>query len=115
MTRQLGDGGKIRGPEKSAIYPEHVQAADGKYADVHVQTVDDIKAEGFGKGLLSIVAATSMAAGASQDATAGEIVSAAIWDAAKAIDPLFVTDIIEHATGLDDYEEDRVRDNPPQQ
>jgi hypothetical protein len=115
VTRQLGDGGKIRGPEKSAIYPEHVQAADGKYADVHVQTVDDIKAEGFGKGLLSIVAATSMAAGASQDATAGEIVSAAIWDAAKAIDPLFVTDIIEHATGLDDYEEDRVRDNPPQQ
>jgi RHS repeat-associated protein len=106
LAKKLSGSGKIRGPERSGIYPQHVQPADGPYADVHIQTVEDTKKAGFGKGLLSVVAPFSMGADQNPDATVEEISSAMIWDTAKAIDPLFVTDLIEWATGINSYEEE---------
>jgi RHS repeat-associated protein len=103
IAGQLSGSGKIHGPEQSPGFPEHVHPKDGPYKDVHVQTVEDTKKAGFGKGLLSIIAPTAMAAAASSDATAAETASAALWDVAKAIDPIFLTDAIEMATGADEY------------
>lgn len=114
VGKQLSQSGKIRPPERSGIWPEHVNPADGPNADIHVQTVDATKSAGFGKalgaGLLAIIGANTMAANANPDATPGEVASAFLWDSAKAIDPIFLTDVIEHATGADAYAEE----NPPE-
>jgi RHS repeat-associated protein len=114
VGKQLAESGKIRPPERSGIWPEHVNPADGPNADIHVQTVDATKSAGFGKslgvGLLAIIGANTMAANANADATSGEVASAFIWDTAKAIDPIFLTDVIEHVTGANGYAEE----NPPE-
>jgi hypothetical protein len=44
-----------------------------------------------------------MTANANKDATTGEVVGAFAWDTAKAIDPFFITDVIEHYSGIDEY------------
>jgi RHS repeat-associated protein len=105
LARALDPKGKVRGPEKSFGYPEGYHPASGPYSDVHVQTADATKAAGVAKGVLSIIVPFSMAAAANRDATPGEIGSAAAWDVAKAIDPIFITDIIEHVTGANEYSE----------
>jgi RHS repeat-associated protein len=114
VGKQLSESGKIRPPERSGVWPEHVNPADGPNSDIHVQTIDTTKSAGFGKslgvGLLAIIGANTMAANANADATPGEITSAFLWDSAKAIDPIFLTDAIEHVTGVDAYAEE----NPPE-
>jgi hypothetical protein len=37
LAKHLFDDGKLRGPEKSPGYPEHVHPASGPYSDVHIQ------------------------------------------------------------------------------
>jgi RHS repeat-associated protein len=109
VGKQLAESKKIRPPEKSGIWPEHVNPADGPNADIHVQTVADTKSAGFGKslgmGLLAIIGANTMTANENKDATVGEVAGAFAWDTAKAIDPLFITDAIEHFSGIGDYSE----------
>jgi len=74
-----------------------------------VQTVGDTKSAGLGKslgmGILAIIGANTMAANATKDASAGEIVGAFAWDAAKAIDPFFIADAVEHFPGVGVYSE----------
>jgi RHS repeat-associated protein len=101
----LSDNGKFRGPERSGNWSTHRNPATGEFADVHVQTAADTKKAGLGTSLLSLVAATTLTATSNADAAPSEIVSAVLWDTAKAIDPLFVTDAIEYATGLNEYTE----------
>ena len=103
VARQLSPTGKARKVERSGNWPAHRNPDGGPYQNVHVQTVEDTKAAGLGKSLLSIVAATTLATTANPDATPREIVSAVLWDTAKAIDPIFITDGIEYATGLNEY------------
>jgi len=111
VGKQLAENGKIRGPERSGIWPEHVNPDTGPHSDIHVQTVEDTKSAGFGKslgmGILAIIGANTMAANANKDASAGEIVGAFAWDTAKAIDPIFVTDVIEHFSGIGEYSEQK--------
>jgi RHS repeat-associated protein len=114
VGKQLAESGKIRPPERSGIWPEHVNPADGPNADIHVQTLGDTKSAGFGTslgiGILAIVGANTMAANANKDATPGEVMGAFAWDAAKAIDPFFITDVVEHFSGIGNYSEE----SPPE-
>ena len=61
VGKQLAESGKIRAPERSGIWPEHVNPADGPNADIHVQTIEATKGAGFGTslgmGVLAIIGA----------------------------------------------------------
>lgn len=109
VTEQLSSSGRARVAENSGIWPTHQNPEHGPYKDIHVQTVADTKAAGFGKtlgaGLLAIIGANTIAANANKDATPGEVVGAFSWDVAKAIDPFFVTDAVEHFSGIGAYSE----------
>ncbi|HQR45834.1 MAG TPA: RHS repeat-associated core domain-containing protein [Thermoanaerobaculia bacterium] len=102
VARQLSTNGKARAIQRHGSFPDHVHPAEGPYVDVHIQTEADTKAAGLGKGFLAIVAPFSSSIDANQDASPGEIASSALWDIAKAIDPFFLTDLIEHVMGLDE-------------
>jgi RHS repeat-associated protein len=103
LSGELSANGRSRGPEKHGTWPTHHNPESGEFKDVHVQTLSDTKKAGFGQGLLSIIGPTTMTAVANTDASPSEIVSAVLWDSAKAIDPIFLTDALEYATGLDEY------------
>jgi len=115
VGKQLSENAKIRGPERSGTWPEHVNPDKGPNSDIHVQTVEDTKSAGLGQslgaGILAIIGANTMAADANNYATPAEIGSAFVWDVAKAIDPIFLTDAIEHFTGAGDY---ATQPKPPQ-
>jgi RHS repeat-associated protein len=103
VAGMLSTDGTALKVERSGPLPSHQHPNAGPYADVHVQTRADTAAVGFIKGLLPILAPMTVAAAASSDATAAEVASAALWDTAKAVDPFCVTDVLEWATGADEY------------
>jgi uncharacterized protein RhaS with RHS repeats len=108
VAKGLAPSGEMRGPESSRGYPEHVNPSDGPYSDVHVQVQgqrqagsgrarsEDALSSAMGVGgiLGGIFAPTTSALSASGDATPGELVSAAIWDATSTVDPIGLTDLI---------------------
>jgi RHS repeat-associated protein len=100
LGKALSSDKKMRGPERSGKYAEHVNPNDGEFSDVHIETKDAAKEAGLFGAVGTVLAPYSDAAAKSGDATASEIGSAALWDAAKAIDPIFVTDAIEWAMGM---------------
>ena len=100
ITSQLSSNRRIRGPEKSPGFPEHVHAEEGSYTDVHIQSKSvaaKVAAAGAIAAVASAVAPFSQAISQDPAASSGEIVSAAVWDATKALDPIFLTDVIEWA------------------
>jgi hypothetical protein len=102
VTSQLSSNGKIRGPEKSGNLPEHYHPDSGPYEDVHVQTA--AKA-GITAGLMAViyevVAPNLNTLVDYGEATPGELLSAAAWDATTALDPVGVSDLINWAFDLE--------------
>ena len=92
----LDGKGKSRGPEKSGgDYPEHYNPKNGDYSKVHVQWDTPKRRLGM------IFAPHSMIVSGRKNATTMQFVSAALWDIASTIDPIFITDAIDWGLGLD--------------
>gem|GEM_PF-4651656 len=108
LGKELSTNGKVRGPERSPGFPDHVNPQEGPFQDVHVQ-VQGQRTSGSGR------AATSAAAGAlvlnelqqifaptlsevssSGDASPGELLSAAAWDITTTLDPIGASDLIQY-------------------
>lgn len=103
--KQLSTDGKLRfggRVEKHGPYPEHVHPNSGSYVDVHVQTVEDTTRAGFRKGILGVIAPFSVAVAGDAMASPAEATSAALWDLAKALDPVFATDLLEVMLGIEE-------------
>ena len=105
LARTLSASGRSPRVDRSPGFPEAASPTGGRYEDVHVQTVEATKKGGFWDGLFAIVAPMSTGLKGDESATAEEIASAALWDFAKAVDPFFLTDLIEHVTGIDELGE----------
>jgi hypothetical protein len=84
----------MRGPEKHPGYPEHVHPNQGR-TDVHIQTSNP------GKELAMILAPFTMEMSGRKGVSNEEFASAVAWDLASAVDPIFLTDLINWLTGLE--------------
>jgi len=98
LAKGLSPDGKMRGPEKHPGYPEHVHPNQGPYTDAHIQTAPP----GRIKELASLLAPFTMEMSGRKGVSNAEFASAAAWDIASAIDPIFLTDLINWLTGLED-------------
>jgi len=97
LAKRLSTDKKLRGPEQSRGYPEHVHPNAGPYKDVHIQTKTAI----YSAAIVSALLPYSSAVAQNQNATPGDVVGAAAWDIASTIDPFFITDAAELAAGFD--------------
>jgi RHS repeat-associated protein len=104
LARALSEDKRLRGPERSPGYPEHVHPNAGPNTDVHIQTAAPGAGAVAGAGLGSLLAANAMAmadAGGSDPAiSTGDVIVAGAWDVASAIDPIFLTDLINWVFGV---------------
>ena len=105
-AKALSSSGKARGPESAKGYTEHFNPADGQFEDVHVQSHSD-HAKTMGKNasisaaLMAAVAPASSALANDPQASFAEVLSAAIWDATCAVDPVGITEGINWAFDID--------------
>ena len=95
IAARLSEDGTARGLESGRGYPEHKNPGKGQYSDVHVQTEKAAKAVGYLSVIGSVVAPYTQGEAENPGATRSAIISAALWDTAKAIDPVFLTDGLE--------------------
>jgi RHS repeat-associated protein len=100
LGRRLDPKGNIRGPETSKGHPEHLHPAEGEFGDVHIES-----ATGFCSAIAAALAPQATRLSKDPDTSYFSLVVAGLWDAASAIDPIFLTDAIEHAAGVttDDF------------
>ena len=101
MANQLSDAPKARPQERSGDFPEHRNPKGGPYKDVHVETAPMGKLAVVAAILTSAAAPATSAVIESGDATPGELLSAAGWDAISAIDPTGVSDLISMGAGIE--------------
>ena len=97
LAKQLSPNGKLRGPEKSPGFPEHVHPAGGEFEDVHIETATALVGAAAGLHLLGeIFAPTTQEVSSSGEATPVELLSAAAWDTTSTLDPVGVSDLITY-------------------
>ncbi|HEU4506847.1 MAG TPA: RHS repeat-associated core domain-containing protein [Pyrinomonadaceae bacterium] len=97
LAKGLSPDGKMRGPEKHPGYPEHVHPNQGPYTGSHIQT----HPPGRLRQLASALAPFTMELSGRKGVSNSEFASAVAWDIASAIDPIFLTDLINWLTGLE--------------
>jgi len=105
-AKALSSSGRARGAEASPGFTEHFNPADGQFENVHVQSHGDwAKAMGknasFTAAIMAAVAPASSALADDPQASFAEVLSAALWDATCALDPVFITEGINWAFDLD--------------
>jgi uncharacterized protein RhaS with RHS repeats len=97
VTKQLDPNRKMGDLEQSGVgtgdYPPHRNTESGPYKDVHVQDAEDAK--GTWTELAMGLAPMTMMLVNDPESSPAEVGSAFLWDATKAVDPIFLTDVIE--------------------
>ncbi len=108
IGRRLSDNGRLRTAPGGATveqsrggYPPHVHPDTGPFCRVHVQCVPPGRHYARGAVLAKILTPHSWALSNDPSTTAAEFASAALWDIISAVDPIFLTDVIEWTFGLE--------------